>query len=337
MEWCDPSVVLARASEGTDVVQRLVPDNGITWLYGSSMSFKSFVAMSIAVAVSRGEVWMGHRTRPSLVLYVGAEGGAGLHARRYAAEGGEPGRLLLLSERPRLDTPAGASALRGMLNAFAYHVVDPGDEEMLDKYFDPDVRDTVRSILVVIDTYSQTAGGDEKENVSAYVKNLRDVIGASAADNLAVLVVDHATKSGGTYLGSVAKLNDVDSQLELSREGDRACLRQVKSKDTSGSPALWLELERVELPFSDAYGDALSTLVVRDGTPAKRIADVADGHAGVLLGLLGDWGGESELRDRFVGKLGGRRDSAARAFRRALDKLVEIGAVNVSGGVVKRT
>lgn len=344
MDWLDPAGPLALAKERVDIVQRLIPDKGIAWAYGPSMSFKTFVAMSLSVAVSKGEPWFGHQTPgETLVIYVGAEGGIGLHARRAAAEGGEIGNLVLLSERPRVDTTDGAEALRGYIHAFTGAFTGREGEVFAAahaKYADWDVLDrfaSIASVLVVIDTYSQTSGGDEKENVSAYVKNLRDVIDECGDLDVSVLVIDHATKAGGTYLGSVAKLNDVDSLLELSRDGERVCVRQVKSKDSSGSPPFWLEMVSVQLPYTDAYGAKITTLVAQDGEKAKRLAEVAEGHAGTLLALVGDWRGERELRAAFIEKVGGRRESAAKAYKRAMERLAEIGAVVSSGGVVKRT
>lgn len=345
----NPGVVLANSAERADVVQGLVPQSGITWLYGASMSYKTFAAMSIAVAVSQGRDWLGRKTEPYAVLYVGAEGGAALHLRRAAAEldTGGSGVLCLVQERPQLDTPEGGAKLQGIIEGFAglpcYDLVGSPDldeirVDAMDRYqTTEDEQDRIASsvvgLLCVIDTYSQTAGGDDKTNVAAYIKNLRDVI-ENARMPVAFIVVDHATKAGGSYMGSVAKLNDVDSQLEMLRTGDgQATLYQRKVKDGVESAPIQVDLVPYGLEqYRDAYGAALGTLVVRAGGKKS-----SEGKAGVLLGLLkaADGSlGEDELRTRFAAhgsNTGIKAESVGKAFKRAKDSLLELGLIRQDG------
>jgi hypothetical protein len=343
--WANPVSVLASAKDRRDIVEGLVPDKGIAWLYGTSMSFKTFIAMSIAQAASTGSGWMGRETERCLVVYVGAEGGLSLHARRAGAEiaAGCTGDLCVVTERPLLDTTGGQERLRGILGALLG----------LDGVSGPDLgvyenerclKDEVLAVLVIVDTYSQTSSGDEKANVSAYIKGLRDLIEEMGENRLAFLVVDHATKSGGTYMGSVAKLNDVDSQLEVTRSGRdmRATLAQRKVKDGVESAPIVVELVEQSLePFEDAYGNALKTLVVRDGTRAAKLASVAEGKAGVVLAILEEEGGRCDieaLRRMFAADGSNaeiKPDSVARAFRRAIDTLTGNDLVRVSGTLVE--
>jgi hypothetical protein len=353
----NPSLVLATAKERRDIVEGLIPEKSVTWMYGASMSFKTFVAMSIAAAASRGADWMGRKTERCLVLYVGAEGGMSLHARRAGAElaAREAGDLCVATVRPMLDEREGQIRLRGMLAGLHPNLFDEPDNPAeavvfnaaAEAYQTEDGKgfDDAPAVLVVIDTYSQTSGGDDKANVSAFLKGLRDMIEEAGEYRLSFLVIDHATKAGGSYVGSVAKLNDVDSQIEVVRDGQslRATLHHRKVKDGIESEPVALELEQIGLVYEDAYGRELSTLVVKDGTRAAKIASVAEGKAGVVLRLLEDEGGRCEddvLRRLFsahASNEGIKAESVARAYKRAKENLIADGLVLEDGDQLRTT
>lgn len=362
-DWTNPSQVLATACDRYDVVEGLVPDRGVTWMYGASMSYKTFVAMSIAAAASTASGWMGRRTEESAVVYVGAEGGMSLHARRAGAEvaAGAAGKLCVVTERPLLDTRIGQLRLRGILQGltggmfgdspvFASQAEEDVFRAAEDAYTDgDDPLDFLScfSVLVVVDTYSQTSGGDEKLNVGAYIKGLRDMIDDTFSDGagmrLSFLVIDHATKAGGSYMGSVAKLNDVDSQIEVVRSGasNRATLHHRKVKDGVESEPVSLELVPQPLDgYCDAYGKVITTLVVRNGEKAAKIAEVADGKAGVILSLIEDEGGrcdDATLRRLFCAHRsneGIKPESVARAYKRGKENLQEASLVGTDRDVV---
>jgi RecA-family ATPase len=396
----DPAMALDEAVFAQDVVEGLVPSRGVTWLYGPSMSLKSFAVMSMAAAVATGSPWLSRATQKAVVIYVGAEGGVSLHVRRAAAERalGAFGDLVVVQEAPQLDRASGAWALRGIINAVCATLVGntpdmfaaaktaeyakspdwvaanreyiaarmqlskfrradkagevvPSDvmnaaewqvkteaakrereaekafgrsgaayEEAHARYLEDIGRysDDIVPVLCVIDTYAQTSSDDARENVSTYIKNLRAIIDeASEAIDLSFVVIDHATKSGGSYLGSVAKLNDVDSQLELSRNGKAliATLTQVKSKDSCESAPLHLSARPFEVEHK---GRVLSTLVVDEGQAVPK-------NPSLVLELLAELGGSAkrrELRDAFrAQKKGIKVTSADIAFKRALEGL----------------
>lgn len=426
----NPLRALERASEGQSVVEGLVPKGGVSWLYGPSMSFKSFITMGMAAAVSTGSPWLGRRTHKSAVVYVGAEGGDGLHVRRAAAElacaANVQAALAVVQERPMLDRERGLFALRGILAgawlaadsanlfddavtarveampavaearaayvaaeaaltaaevavaactsgagvrlegaAVAYRDAETAllearaeaerGDALLREYaagFDAcggaslhgfDSRN--QSLLCIIDTYSQTAEDDDRRSVSAYVKHLRTLIEEAQAQGVALsfLVVDHVTKEGSTYLGSVAKLNDVDSQIEVTRlrKSMLATITQTKSKDDVGGAVLNAELVPFEIPgFRNAAGAPLATLVVRDGPNSTAATAVnPEGNAAMLVEMLQGAGGrmpEAELKAAFRQVkivTGVKPESADKAFRRAMQALQEDG-VRVADGDV---
>lgn len=426
----NPLEALENAANQQDVVEGLVPRGGITWLYGPSMSFKSFAAMSLAAAVAAGKPWLGREVSEAAVVYVGAEGGDGLRVRRAAAERaqGTAGRMAVVSERPALDTAVGLWSLAGVLAgvcttfwpvsgvglfegvleeerrkrsdyaaaaencdsvrrrlrglrlrdkageaglaepiaaAEEHLLLAKGQREVLAQAFEStavgqafvrtsaaymDVPETkgepVRALLCVIDTYSQTAENDTRSSVSTYIKNLRRLIEvfADADFHLSFLVIDHVTKEGTTYLGSVAKLNDVDSQIEMVRvrKTSVAKLVQTKRKDGLEEPELIVELVPHTLEgFVDGRGRPLATLVVREGTEAYRMAMAGQTTASLLLDQLRAEGAtvEAVLRDDYCAdrerEAGVQRASAIRTFNRAMDELVSKGLVVREGDMVR--
>lgn len=456
----NPTEALKRASDGRSVVEGLVPRGGVTWLYGPSMSFKSFITMGLAGAVSTGTPWLGRKTEKSTVVYVGAEGGDALHVRRAAAEmaaqANSAGVIVVAQERPMIDQASGLFGLRGILDGVCHtvlevvpHAAEPSAllsafteyagavnsipalkkvlhdaqeaaacaedraEAEFQKLFaegsadelghklyvakqvaaadravasaraaladrEKRVKSTLAdavaqdarirayqqcyehydaptvigfdmpssSVLCIIDTYSQTAEDDNRRSVSAYIKNLRTLIeeAQAAGVTLSFIVVDHVTKEGSTYLGSVAKLNDVDSQIEVARlrKSLLATITQTKSKDCVESPALNVEMVPFEIPgFRDAEGKPLSTLVARDGSnSAAAVALNPEGNVAMLCELLQAAEGimrESELKAAFKQTkiaAGVKPESADKAYRRAMQALREDGGIREADGEI---
>ncbi len=415
----NPVEALRRVETARDVVEGLVPSAGVTWLFGPSMSFKSFVVVGMAAAVSQGRDWLGRAVEEAVVVYIGAEGGDALHVRRAAAEVacGGAGPLVVAQERPVLDKEAGALHLQGILRgvcstfwgleAFGRDAEAVYDtparaeawEELLaaNKRYrqakangaSPEALDAAREardaarkasenadarartaagyadyarsverythaplavpepehrrVLCVIDTFSQTAEDDTRHSVSAYIKNLRHVIEQGALDGftLSFLVVDHVTKEGGTYLGSVAKLNDVDSQLEMARlrKSMLATITQTKNKNAPESDPVHIELKPFELEgFVDVGGRPLRTLVVAEGEAASELlARQPEGNAAMLLDLLRAHGGRAaaatvrrEFREMRI-EAGARRASADKAYLRSVETL-QLKGIAVTDG-----
>lgn len=201
-------------------------------------------------------------------------------------------------------------------------------------------------VLLVIDTYSQTSADDSKSTVSRYIKTLRDLQDSAASQGceVTVLVIDHTTKSGDSYMGSGAKEGDCDALLELDRHGDSMCatLSCAKMKDAAHFPPVQLELRPVEIPgYADAAGRPLTSLVVGDGERAHRLRRLVGGNgaAAVLLDLLENLGACSlaQLRQVFdEAPANAQRNADAKrmAFKRALEDLQQCGVATVVGDTI---
>jgi hypothetical protein len=109
---------------------------------------------------------------------------------------------------------------------------------------------TAKHVFLVIDTYSQTSADDAKGTVSRYIKTLRDLQEKAAALGgvVTVLVVDHTTKSGDSYMGSLAKLGDSDTMIEVDRHGtdNAVTIKSLKMRSGANFEPIHLNL----VPFT---------------------------------------------------------------------------------------
>ncbi len=70
------------------LVSRLLFLDSCAWLIGAPGAFKSFVAIDLAAHVSLGKSWRGHAVHRGPVIYLAAEGAAGMTLRVEARQGG---------------------------------------------------------------------------------------------------------------------------------------------------------------------------------------------------------------------------------------------------------
>ncbi len=205
-----------------------------------------------------------------------------------------------------------------------------------------------KNVLLVIDTYSQTSADDNKPTVSRYIKTLRDLQEKATAlgGTVTVLVVDHTTKAGDSYMGSLAKEGDSDTMLEVQRHGQAVTLKCAKMKTGRPFEPIHLELKPITLEgFTDAYGRPMTSLFVADGEQSHKIRKAAgadkDTAPALVLTLLAGAGSctKDELSAQFLrleSNLGKNEESIKRAFTRALTSLNKLGAIVVVEGVISQ-
>lgn len=191
------------------------------------------------------------------------------------------------------------------------------------------------SVLIIIDTYSQTSSDDEKSTVSRYIKTLRDVQDLAAKmkypPTITFLVIDHTTKQGDTYMGSLAKLGDCDTMMKVERpnKGRFATLKCLKSKMGSPFSPIDLELKPIEIEgFSDALGRPISSLYVDSVGEANRllqpVGDTPDSAVAQVFKLMSESGPvrSEELRQKFI-DLEANRDKKPESIKKAYTRAIE--------------
>jgi hypothetical protein len=191
------------------------------------------------------------------------------------------------------------------------------------------------SVLIIIDTYSQTSSDDEKSTVSRYIKTLRDVQDLAAKmkypATITFLVIDHTTKQGDTYRGSLAKLGDCDTMMKVERPNKErfATLKCLKSKMGSPFSSIDLELKPIEIEgFSDALGRPISSLYVDSVGEANRLlrpaGDTPDSAMAQVFKLMSESGPvrSEKLRQKFI-DLEANRDKKPESIKKAYARAIE--------------
>lgn len=238
---------LAEQEPPAPLVHGLLNLDTESWLIGEPGSFKSFVALDLAGHVASGQEWQGHRVEQAGVLYLAAEGAAGmvLRTRAYRKEhGGMPGVTVL-------PYPVQVKSNDGQWDA----LVRIARED--------------RPGLIVVDTQARVSVG-MKENDATEMGEVIAAIGRlRRATGACVLVVHHTGRDGLNARGSSAIDGAQDTELKLTRAKPRSSmlvkLGQDKQKDMSegSEDGITLQLKVVELGTDPRNGKPLSSLVVR--------------------------------------------------------------------------
>ncbi len=312
-------------------VKSVIPADSLGMLFGASGTFKSFIALDHSLHVSHGMDWMGRKTQQGPVVYVAAEGGAGIF-RRVDAWHRHYG--LCLADNFRVCIVPLVLSISEHVEALASAIASL----------------PVVPVLVYIDTLSQTFEGDENSatDISAYLRLINSMI--RARFNCTVIVVHHSGHAATERpRGSSAITANVDFMLGAYRPDAgiaQARLDVIKQKDGDKLASQGFELTRMVLG-QDEDGDEVSSLVACWNDIAGRVlandAEKASGHERRLLGMIekSPKASEAELRHEFFTALGReavaagkeyKHDTGRRVFMRSLAELVRKGRVRVSPG-----
>jgi hypothetical protein len=308
------------------VIKHVLPAESIGMLFGGSGTFKSFVAIDMAMHVAHGLPWLGRRTKQGSILYLAAEGGSGLWPRICAWHRAR--RL------PWKDVPVTVVPVAVDLKSDATRVVEAVQTKGLEK-----------PALVVVDTFSQTYVGEENSSneVAAYFRAVGNCF--RERWGCAVLIIHHTGHIATERpRGSSAMHANLDFMFGVFRDEKEmlATLTCGKQKDGEAFQDAVFSLSKVELG-TDEDGDMVKSLVARHLTSAEDVQDAmqAEGKAGragnnhLLMGLLQNGSLESELRTAFMKECSGDSPEARRqAYSRAKRWATQAGLMEVSGGIV---
>lgn len=331
----DLSTLKERAASVKWLIKGAVPDDSLGMIFGASGTFKSFVALDQALHIAHGMQWMGRKTRQGAVVYVAAEGGAGIY-RRVAA----------WHQRHGLDLAA---------NFFV--CVTPlilSDETYMAHLAEQIAALSERPALVVIDTLSQTFAGDENSatDISSYLRLANAHIRAKFS--CCVEIIHHSGHAATERpRGSSAITANVDFMLGMFRPDaamPTARMETIKQKDGEKLSSQGFALER-EVLGQDEDGDEITSLVACWSDAASALLAAAaqklNQHEQMLLDVLDRMTGcgmELDIRHHFYNDLGrvmvsqGKeysQDTARKSFVRAMKSLTEkkLIVVNAAGRV----
>lgn len=300
------------------LVKGILPANSIGSVYGASGTFKSFLVLDACLHLGHNLPWLGRKTKGGGVAYVAAEGGAGLLARIDAWH-------------QKHERDPKAAAFRACITPMTLD--QKADLKRLSDALEAERERLGGLALVVLDTLSQTMGGDENEarDTAAYLR----AIGAWIRDRFrcAVLIVHHTGKdSTRGPRGSSAIRGNLDFLFEVERvEGAMAASLTVrKQKDGRDGDVLPFNLER-RVVGHDEDGDEISSLVACYHDVAGALvanAGRSTKYEQWLLEIIGNGKLYGDARDAFYAKCGDDKpDTKKRAFARAIKTLLEQGQV----------
>ena len=307
------------------LVKHILPAEAVGMMFGGSGTFKSFIALDAALHVAHGLPWMGRRTNKGPVLYIAAEGGAGLWAR---VDAWHRSRNLEYSGIDFRVLPAAINLAQD-----AWRVVDAAQL----------VSHT--PALVVVDTLSQTYAGEENsaQEMAGYLREL----GTRFRDlwRCAVLLIHHSGHSATERpRGSSAIRANLDFMLGVFRDEKEmlATVSCAKQKDGDTFADATFQMRVLELGV-DSDGDRITSLVARHLSAQHEVeeAQAAEQKAGrggkrsLLLTLAQNGMKYEALRKAFYEDCGLTTPDAQRqAFHRALNAAKKAGALEVSEGYI---
>lgn len=194
------------------LVENVLVENCITMLAAKERSFKTFLVLDLAASVAAGIPWHGREVQQGTVVYVSAEGRAGMGKRikawRKARGIAALPRLFVLPEPVRmLDAKDVDELCAAMLSLSEY------------------------PRLIVLDTLARCmVGGDENKQ-----KDANEFIDACARlqrqTGAVILLIHHVNREKGEARGSSVFPGNVDAHFHLSREQDTVTLTCKKQKD----------------------------------------------------------------------------------------------------------
>lgn len=292
-------------------------------LYGPANVGKTFLALDIAHALAQGRSWAGCRVRPTPVLYITLEGGAGFERRVSALEG--PRFWVLSTPLCFMDARRDPTWLSEAVEELAQEEGDFG--------------------LIVIDTLARAmVPGDENSSqdmgrLVASAELLKERTGAC------VLLIHHTGKSAAQGARGHSSLRAaIDTEIEVTKEDGAEIIeaKATKQRDMVVGRTFHYRLREVVLG-EDRDGDPVTSCIVERAAEGEepRQAKVK-GKAEIALQALhtaierhgvvrsgpdyperktvtkDEWRACAELHGLFEGM---SDDTAKRTFNRALAEL----------------
>jgi hypothetical protein len=230
------------------LIKKMLPRQGLAVLFGLPRTFKSFIAINIALHVTLGWDWAGRQVAKGDAVYIAAENSAGVRKRKIGFEQAHHEKLppgpvpfYLIEVAPNLGSEK--NDLQALIDSVEIVSAAPR--------------------LIIIDTLSQTLGGGE-ENSAGMVTFVANATALANHFKCCVIAIHHSPLAddkrlrghSSLYGGADAALltERVDNNLSIS-------LTLMKLKDEEDGFKLVVHLDRIVIGQDDD-GDSVSTLVI---------------------------------------------------------------------------
>lgn len=304
-----PRELKARAEDVEWLVEDLIPENSMGMIFGGSGTFKSFLAIDLAQHIVNEMNWTNRLTKPGSVVYLAAEGGAGI-SRRVEAWHHQFG-LADMSDNFR-------TCIQPLLLNEADQIQGMADDIAA-------LPDKPR--LIIIDTLSQTFVGEENSSseISHYLRLINSQI--RARFEATVIIIHHTGHNvSDRPRGSSALIANLDFLLGVFREDKESLYAKVqvlKMKDAEKCGDLFFNMERVVIG-QDKRGRELSSLVAKYHDSLATVRDALSGgkYKVIIAKLLHEGPATAdEIRAACLSQAGGNEYTARKGCERALRDL----------------
>lgn len=231
------------------LVRRHLPENSLSFLYGAPGSYKSFVALDLALHIGfHMPDWHSDRiTASGTVVYIAGEGAHGMRDRISAWK------------RAQLFLPERETSFRLIQRSVDFTQKD--QIVFLKEAIRDEAVDDLR--LIVIDTVSRAIpGADEnsQKDMTPFVSACEDL---QQEFHTAVLGVHHADKQGKQMRGSTVLLGAADAVFRADKKSDMAVvLTCEKQKDAPDGWVDTYQMQKIDLG-KDKQGEEVSSLAPR--------------------------------------------------------------------------
>jgi hypothetical protein len=223
------------------LVKGLIPQVGLTLIYGEPKCGKSFWALDVAMHVGDRRPYRGRKVQGGPTVYIAAEGGVGFSKRVRgwcSRHGGENAEFYLIPSRPDM--------VRDHAEMIAQIKNQLGEE---------------KPVAIFVDTFNRTLVGSEAkdEDMAKYLRAcsiIEDTFGC------AVILIHHCGLEKGRPRGHTSLPAAVDAQIAITRDGAGNVVAELQlAKDLETGAEIVSGLEPVELGL-DLDGDLADTLVI---------------------------------------------------------------------------
>lgn len=292
-------VAIERIPKPEYLIDGLIPEGSFSVLYGPPASAKTFLVLDWALSIGSGRAWHRRDVRKGPVVFVSAEGSAGLGV-----------RIAAWKQSARHEGLAGVFFLREPVNLL--------DDQDVSRFISEDINSLGRPSLVVFDTLARCMVGAEENSARDMGRAIASADRIRSETGSAVLVIHHTRKNGSRERGSGALTGAANTVIAVKSKGGAVQVTCDKQKDDGDFDDLKLRLFEVDdscvlLPATQRIQEDTIDLTKGDFDALRTLTDLdSDGGA-----TLTSWVNSSDM--------------SARHMYRVKKKLVGAGLVAVEG------
>lgn len=239
------------------LIDGVVQRDTLALVVGAQETYKSFVAIDMAMSIGEGLPWQGHACKQGTTVYVSAEGGSGLGLRVQAWEtfnGIESKSCFFLADQ----APQFLDGRQG------------GDvEELLLSLADLDPP----PVLIVVDTLARVMVGHDENSTQDMGMLIATADRLRQATGVTVVLVHHNNKLGGIR-GNTSLTGAVHTIIDFSREPNsrHVMVKCGKQKDGDHFQTMALESRIIELGENEVTGQLRTSLVLKIRTDSLAVS-----------------------------------------------------------------